>query len=162
MNKKYIISLDLDDTLLNYQKKVTSKTKRYLKKLHDEGHIIIIASGRIFDSCYEVVSKMNFINYMITDSGSLIYDMKNQKKIYNKKISKKNMKLLFSLYDDNFEYIEFSDEHYYYKYSTKKIKHYGLSKPITNISSFIKNNNAIHATIKLINYENNYQIINKM
>ena len=40
---------------------------------------LVIASGRIYDTCYEIVSKLNFINYMITDSGSIIYDIKNKK-----------------------------------------------------------------------------------
>ena len=35
MNKKYIISLDLDNTLLNTKGKITNKTKKYLKELHD-------------------------------------------------------------------------------------------------------------------------------
>ena len=64
MNKKYIISLDLDNTLLNTKGKITNKTKKYLKELHDNGHIIVIATSRIFDTCYEVISKLDFINYI--------------------------------------------------------------------------------------------------
>ncbi len=162
MNNRYVISLDLDNTLLNYDKKISTRTKNYLKKLYDNGHIIVIASGRIYDTCYEIVSKLNFINYMITDSGSIIYDIKNKKIIYKKKLSKENIKSLINLYDDNFEYIEFSDEHYYYKYTKNDLNYYGLSRNIEDIKEFIKNNNIIHSTIKLFNYQNNYKIINEI
>lgn len=162
MNKKYIISLDLDNTLLNTKGKISTKTKKYLKELHDNGHIIVIATGRIFDTCYEVISKLDFINYMVTDTGSLIYDIKNKKVIYKKKFSKETIKSLIDLYDDSFEYVEFSDEHYYYKYSNKEINHYGLSRSIENTNEFIKNNTIIHSTIKLVNQNDNYKIIEKI
>lgn len=162
MNKKYIITLDLDNTLLNTKGKITTKTKKYLKELHNNGHIIVIATGRIFDTCYEIISKLDFINYMITDTGSLIYEIKDKKVVYKKKLSKENIKSLIDLYDDSFEYVEFSDEHYYYKYSKKEIKHFGLSRSIENINDFIKNNVIIHSTIKLVNQNENYKIIEKI
>lgn len=159
MKNKYVITLDLDGTLLNSNKKVTSKTKKYLKELHDNGHILVVASGRIFDTCYEIVSKLNFIDYMITDSGSIIYDIKKKEIIYKNKLSRENIESLINLYNESFEYIEFSDEHYYYKYSNKDLNHYGLSRDIRNIKEFIRCNNAIHSSIKLVDYNDNYKII---
>ena len=162
MNKKYIIALDLDHTLLNTKGVITNKTKKYLKELHNKGNIIVIATGRIFDTCYDVVSKLNFINYIATDTGSLIYDMKNKNVIYKKTFSKENIKSLVNLYDDSYEYVEFSDEHYYYKYSKRKLNHYGLSRDIENIDEFIKNNNVIHSSIKLVDQSNNNKVIEKI
>lgn len=162
MNKKYIISLDLDNTLLNTNGRITNKTKEYLKELHDNGNIIVIATGRIFDTCYEVISRLDFINYIVTDNGSLIYNLKDKKIIYKKYFSKKNIKSLVDLYDKSYQYIEFSDEHYYYKYSRKEINYYGLSRNIENIDKFIKNNIIIHSTIKLVDQNNNCKIIEKI
>lgn len=162
MNKRYIISLDLDNTLLNTKGKISNKTKKYLKELHDNGNIIVIATGRIFDTCYEVISKLDFINYMVTDTGGLIYDVKNNKIIYKRKFSKENIKSLINLYDESLEYVEFSDEHFYHKYSNKEINHYGLSRSIENINEFIKNNTIIHSTIKLVNQNDNYKMIERI
>lgn len=156
---KYLIALDLDDTLLNHQKEVTEKTKKCLKKLYNQGHVIAIISGRIFDTCYEIVSKLDFINYMVTDSGSLIFDNIKKEVIYKKKLSKDNIKKILNLYNDKMEYIEFSDEHYYYKYSTIPFKHYGLSKDIVDIRMFIRDNNAIHSSIRMLDYHENEKII---
>lgn len=162
MNKKYIISLDLDNTLLNSKGEISNKSKKILKELHDKGNIIVINTGRIFDTCYEVISELDYINYMVTDTGGLIYDIKNKNIIYKKKFSKENIKSLINLYDESLEYVEFSDEHFYYKYSKKELKHYGLSRSIDNINEFIKNNTVIHSTIKLVNQSNNYKIIEKI
>lgn len=159
---KYLIALDLDDTLLNYNKEVSKKTKDCLRKLYNNGFIIVIASGRIFDTCYEEVSKLDFINYMVTDSGSLIYDNINKNIVYKKALSKIDVKRIISLYDDKTEYIEFSDEHYYYKYSKNSLNHYGLSRDIGDISEFIKNNKSIHSTIKMYDCTNNKYIIKKV
>jgi len=159
MKNRYVISLDLDGTLLNSNKKITNRTREYLKYLHDNGNIIVIASGRIFDSCYDIVSKLSFVDYMITDSGCLIYDVKNKKIIYKKKLSRENIRDLVDLYNESFEYLEFSDEHFYYKFSNKHLEHYGLSRDIKDIKEFIKNNNAIHSSIKLVNYNDNYKTI---
>jgi len=159
MKNRYLIALDLDDTLLNYQKEISEQTKEYLKRLFDAGHIIAIISGRIFDTCYEVVSKLDFVNYMVCDSGSLIFDNINKKNIYKKKLSKENIKKIISLYNNEMEYVEFSDEHYYYKYSMNSLKHYGLSRSIGDVKSFINNNDVIHSSIKMLDYHDNDRII---
>ena len=57
------------------------------------------------------------------------------------------------------EYIEFSDEHYYYKYSKNVLNHYGLSKDIGDVSKFISNGNAIHSSIRMKDYHDNSKLI---
>lgn len=159
---KYLIAMDLDDTLLNYKKEISLKTKKCLEELFNNGHIIVIVTGRIFDACYDVVTKLGFANYMVTDSGSLIYDVIGNKIIYKRELSKINMKKIIRLYNNQMEYIEFSDEHYYYKYSKNIINHCGLSKNIDNIDDFINKNNVIHSSIKMIDYHDNKKIIQKI
>lgn len=46
MNKRYLIAIDLDGTLLTKRRKISCANKRYLRKLEKEGHIIVLASGR--------------------------------------------------------------------------------------------------------------------
>lgn len=45
-NKKSLIAIDLDGTLLSSDYRLSFEAKRYLKKLEDEGVIIVLASGR--------------------------------------------------------------------------------------------------------------------
>ena len=44
-----MIVLDLDGTLLNRERKVSLKSRNYLKKLKEMGYIIVIATGRIYE-----------------------------------------------------------------------------------------------------------------
>ena len=45
-NKKYLIAIDLDGTLLNKKSKISLANKLYLRKLERQGHKVILASGR--------------------------------------------------------------------------------------------------------------------
>ncbi len=48
--QKKLIALDMDGTLLNDELEIMPKTKEILKRLTDEGHIVMISSGRPFRS----------------------------------------------------------------------------------------------------------------
>lgn len=51
MNKKrYLIALDLDGTLLRDDKTISETTKSYLRELENEGHLIVLCSGRALRS----------------------------------------------------------------------------------------------------------------
>jgi|SRR5690625_1300728 len=45
-NKRHLIALDLDGTLLTKDKEITPFTKNVLARAIDEGHIVVIATGR--------------------------------------------------------------------------------------------------------------------
>lgn len=73
-----IISLDLDGTLLNSYKEVPKTTIEYLKKLKDRGEIIVLNSGRSLDSVLTATKLATFANFIIGDTGAIIYDVKNK------------------------------------------------------------------------------------
>lgn len=87
-----MIVTDLDGTLLNKEKKVTEETKKYLSVLKEKGYIIVIATGRIYQEALCATDGASFANYIITDTGSCIYDDKNnvvKKNTIEKNIIKK-------------------------------------------------------------------------
>lgn len=53
MNNKYLIALDLDGTLLKDDKTISKATKDYLRKLEEDGNLIVITSGRALRSVLE-------------------------------------------------------------------------------------------------------------
>lgn len=106
---KKLIAMDLDGTLLNSSKRVSDKTKEYLKKLKDDGHIIVIATGRILSSAIDVTDGACFANYVIGDAGGVVYDMKNNNIIFKNIISKETVNQICLLYNDDVEYIEMGD-----------------------------------------------------
>lgn len=150
MKNKYMIIMDLDDTLLCYNKTITRLTYDYLNNLHNKGHVLAIATGRIFSSCYEVVKDLSFIDYIITDSGSVIYNKNSNKFIKKDFFSKSDIKFLLKLSSlSNINYIDFSDLNFYYKYSKYMQKNYDLSISINNKKNIINKDDIIHSSIWL-------------
>lgn len=83
MENKYVIFCDLDNTLLTKDKKITRKSKKYIKKLIASGHKFIINTGRPLAGCNNYF-KMLGENYpIITDNGSAIYLSKEQSVLFD-------------------------------------------------------------------------------
>jgi len=97
MKNKKMIVVDLDGTLLNINSGCSRKAKKYLKRLKDLGYIIVIATGRILSDAINITDGAEFVNYIISDSGGLIYDMDNSKIIRKSDILKKDVICLSSL-----------------------------------------------------------------
>ena len=87
-----MIVLDLDGTLLNNKGKVSGRSRKYLKRLKNMGYIIVIATGRIYESINCAIDGFDFVNYVITDTGATCYDVCNDNTIFNNPIELKNSK----------------------------------------------------------------------
>ena len=88
MNVKYIV-FDLDDTLLNSERKVSDFTLDTLKKLQELGHFLIINTARSKMYAKEYIDLIK-PDFSILNGGSLIVD-KNKKAIYKNAISKEEI-----------------------------------------------------------------------
>ncbi|MDY6894602.1 MAG: HAD-IIB family hydrolase, partial [Thermotogota bacterium] len=91
MKKAFVF--DLDGTLLNSEVRISPKTYQALKKLKEEGHLIIIASGRMYASTMYVVE--NFLPFLKENvivssyNGGYIVDHKGNV-VFEKGVSKGN------------------------------------------------------------------------
>lgn len=133
MNTKKIIAIDLDGTLLHLNKDCPKKSRKYLKQLKEEGHIIVIATGRTLKSIKEITKNVSFANYIIGNNGTFIYDCQKKKIIFNSIITKENILKICSLYNqDAIKCIELMDLNYYYKYTKEDIQNTNLTKKIEN------------------------------
>ena len=63
---KKLIVVDLDGTLLNSSGVCSRLSSDYLKKLKNDGHIIVIATGRRLCSALDVTNNAYFANYIMT------------------------------------------------------------------------------------------------
>ena len=70
--EKHLIVLDLDGTLLPDLTTCDEETFDYLRKLNDEGHIIMLATGRPKRSSYFVYEKLNLHSPLINYNGALV------------------------------------------------------------------------------------------
>ena len=83
-----LIALDLDGTLmLSDHITVGAKTKAALLSAHSKGIKIIISTGRTLSVVKRVISQLPFIDYVMYSDGAALYDVQNDKVIYEKLIS---------------------------------------------------------------------------
>lgn len=81
MKKTYkMIASDMDGTLLKDHHDITPRTKKALLKAKENGAIIVIATGRPFQTVKKYVKEHPYIDYFIVNNGAAIYD--TQKKGY--------------------------------------------------------------------------------
>lgn len=69
---KYLIFLDLDGTLLHSRNLITNYTKEKIKFLENQGHILVISTGRPFFSAIDIHKEIGLKNYFISDNGASI------------------------------------------------------------------------------------------
>jgi len=152
MNNKKMIVVDLDGTLLNINSGCSKRTKKYLRRLKNLGYIIVIATGRILRDAINITDGAEFANYIITDSGGLIYDMDCSKIVMKKDIPKEEVKRIFSFYNDEIDYINICDLFNYYRYTFNDKIDLFFDKEIKDTNRFIDNNDdMLHMIVKFKN-----------
>lgn len=127
-----LVTVDLDGTLLNRYGDVTEYTKQVINKVQNKGVEIMIASGRPIDSIKTIAEEINSTKYFIAGNGAIIYDIKNDKIIYEKYIPRsKVLEIAKVCEENNISYNIYTEESiitqdlkynvlYYYKENLKK------------------------------------------
>lgn len=151
MKDKKMIVVDLDGTLLNMNQECSRKTKKYLKKLKDMGHIIVIATGRALRSGIEITDGAEFANYVISSAGAVIYDMENSKIISKNNIDMDEVRRIYSICNnDEIKNLEFGDLFYYHKYIYDGAFESSFGKMIKDIDEYLNScDDIFHITVKL-------------
>ena len=104
MEKKLLV-LDIDGTLVNDRKEITPRTKDALIRAMEEGHSVMIASGRPTPGVQKYVDELRLAEYggyTLTYNGARVQNCRTGKDIYEKKL--KN-----SLLRPIYEYAEVND-----------------------------------------------------
>ncbi len=119
-----IIASDLDGTLLNSEKTVSDYTVKTLQRAFDKGVNFVICTGRMYGSMGYLIPKIPFCRYAITSMGAEIYDIFENKRIYECPLEEEHVMMLaeyglknnvhMNIYIDNVLYTNSLD-----KYSQK-------------------------------------------
>ena len=83
-----LIAVDLDGTMLNSYGEVTENTKRVIRQTRQKGTEVVIASGRSIDSIKSIATEVGSSKYMIAGNGAVVYDIEQNKILYEKYIPK--------------------------------------------------------------------------
>lgn len=73
MTKQHIIALDLDGTLLKDDKTISSRSKEVLLKAKQEGHIVMIATGRPYRSSAMYYQELGLTTPIVNFNGAFVH-----------------------------------------------------------------------------------------
>ena len=147
-----LVAVDLDGTLLNSYGDVTEYTKKVINNVQNKGVEIMIASGRPIDSIKTIAEEINSTKYFIAGNGAIIYDIQNDKIIYEKYIPRsKVLEIAKVCEENNISYNIYTEESiitqdlkynvlYYYKENLKKDANKTTTiMKVDNILEYVKN-----------------------
>lgn len=95
-----LIVLDLDDTLLNDELKITDKTKKALLDAQKNGITVALCSGRPTHGMMPIAKELELETlggYVISYNGANIYNAKEHKLIHENNLSKEDIHRLYDL-----------------------------------------------------------------
>ena len=69
----YLIALDLDGTLLNYEKEIGVHTKSILQKCRERGHQVMIATGRPFRASESYYKELGLTTPIVNFNGAHVH-----------------------------------------------------------------------------------------
>lgn len=83
-----LIAIDLDGTLLNSYGEITNKNREAIKYAITKGVEVVLASGRDPQTMKKISLELGIENYLIAGNGACIYDIKQNKNIYESFVEK--------------------------------------------------------------------------
>lgn len=69
---KYLIVIDIDGTLINDDGIIPQKNKEIIEKLTQDGHYVVIATGRPYHASFKLYEELKLTTPIITDNGGNI------------------------------------------------------------------------------------------
>ena len=106
-----LMAIDLDGTLLNSFGEVSEGTKLALQNARAQGTEVVLASGRPVSSTKTLALELGVDNYLISGNGSVVYDIQQDKIIYDKFLTKEQVLEIVKLCEENsFYYNIYTEE----------------------------------------------------
>ena len=149
-----IVAIDLDGTMLTPYGTVTENTKEKIKQTIDQGTDVIIATGRpVIAYLKNLASEIGSKNYFIAGNGAMIYDIKQDKTIYKKYLTKDKVLNIVKICEENSIFFNVYTEN---SIITKSLQYNALYYNKENLKR--EENKRIHINI----VENIYEYIKNM
>lgn len=96
-----LIAIDIDGTLLNSYGEVTEENKKAIKMAIDKNVNVVLTSGRMPKAILPIANEVCANKYLISGNGAAIYDVKNDKTIYNNYMSKEKVLEIIDICEKN-------------------------------------------------------------
>lgn len=96
-----LVAIDLDGTLLNSYGEISQRNKEAILKSMEKGAEVIIASGRPISSAKSYANESGANHFIVCGNGSALYDVKNEKIVYDKFIDRQKALEIIKICEDN-------------------------------------------------------------
>lgn len=107
MSNYKLIAFDMDGTLLNSEKKISEKSIEAINKAIEKGKIVILNTGRCPAELEEYFEVLDNIQYLNCVSGAMVFDRKNNKKIYSKVLDVETVKEILDIANKEDDMVHF-------------------------------------------------------
>ena len=96
-----MIGLDLDGTLLNREKKLTTYSKEILKEAICQGMIVLVATGRPLLGVPDFMREFPGMRYILTANGARIYDREDGNRLlYENLLSREDACTVLDVFEE--------------------------------------------------------------
>jgi len=162
-----MVCIDMDGTLLGKGKKISEENKKAIKRVHEKGIEVVVATGRIYNNAEYYSHILGVNSPVIAANGAIVRDKINNKVIYENPINNDEclklidllfeMKMFFHFYTIDAIYsnslvTDLATKIYMKKqkgYEELKIKYHIIKDKKTWKDIFKKNNNEINKCIAM-------------
>ena len=96
-----LIAIDLDGTLLNSYGEITQENRKAIKYALKNNVEVVLASGRDPKTMEKISLSLGINNYLIAGNGASIYDIKQEKNIYEKFIKQEKALKIIQICKEN-------------------------------------------------------------
>lgn len=138
---KLLFAFDLDGTLLRYDNTIHPENVKMLKKLYELGHILVVATGRGLSACIDLAKQYPYFHYLVSNNGTLVYDIATKKTINNGTLKKQVVFDLFQDCQESNSICAFSTPHSLFEYSSQKSYDWLKNQHIMDLNYYTKVNN---------------------
>ncbi len=140
-----LIAIDLDDTLLNDDLRISDNNKESIVKAVEQGVMVTIATGRMFAATLPYIKELNLNIPVITYQGALIKNLATDEVILHNTLPLKYAKQIIEICNEDKLHLQaFIDDAFYYnednEYSKTYSKIIGIEgNEVGDLLSFVTN-----------------------
>ncbi len=117
-----LVVCDLDDTLLNDQKKITEHTQQILKKVKEMGIAVCFASGRDAQMMSVYDKQIGGCDYVLSDNGAMVQD-RAKNILHSSFLAEEDAaKILTYLNEHQMTFMMYSAEEMYFSEASENLK----------------------------------------
>jgi Cof subfamily protein (haloacid dehalogenase superfamily) len=148
-----MITIDVDDTLLNDQHIVTEGTKHALTEAVNRGVVVTLATGRMYASAKQIASQIKLNVPLITYQGSLVKNLLDEKVIYERSVPNAIASTLFDYAEKHgFHLQTYYNDQLVATEENEKLRNYSN---VSKVPFFVRSKADIlkHAQTKLLFFE---------